>query len=176
MARNYQLFAPLDFLAELTQHIPNQGEHLIRYYGRYSNKARGITARKATACSPQGQGDINPKQKLAVPSARMDRRRWAMLIKRIYQADPLLCPRCGGTMKILAFIEARQDDIIRKILKHCGLWQDPPSRSPPPTTSAASAGLTGRGPASRYTCQEDGDFLDFSRREDLDEVEPTWEP
>ena len=23
----------LDFLAEVTQHIPNKGEHLIRYYG-----------------------------------------------------------------------------------------------------------------------------------------------
>ena len=27
-ARNCQIFQPLDFLAELTQHIPNQGEHL----------------------------------------------------------------------------------------------------------------------------------------------------
>ena len=27
--RNFQVFDPLDFLAELTQHIPDQGEHLI---------------------------------------------------------------------------------------------------------------------------------------------------
>jgi len=40
VARNFQVFEPRDFLAELTQHIPNQGEHLIRYYGGYSNKAR----------------------------------------------------------------------------------------------------------------------------------------
>ena len=33
VARNYQLFEPLDFLAELVQHIPNKGEHLVRYYG-----------------------------------------------------------------------------------------------------------------------------------------------
>ena len=54
-----------------------------------------------------------------------------MLIKRTYQADPLLCPNCGGTMKIIAFIEAYQGDVIRKILEHCGLWHDPPSRAPP---------------------------------------------
>ena len=31
--RNFQIFDPLDFLAEVTQQIPKQGEHLIRYYG-----------------------------------------------------------------------------------------------------------------------------------------------
>jgi hypothetical protein len=29
---------------------------------------------------------------------------WAMLIARIYEALPLLCPRCGNPMKIVAFI------------------------------------------------------------------------
>ena len=28
--RNFQIFDSLDFLAEVTQHIPEQGEHLIR--------------------------------------------------------------------------------------------------------------------------------------------------
>lgn len=30
-SRNFQVFEPLDFLAEVTQHIPDAGEHLIRY-------------------------------------------------------------------------------------------------------------------------------------------------
>ena len=34
--RNFQVFDALDFLAELTQHIPDKGEHLVRYYGWYS--------------------------------------------------------------------------------------------------------------------------------------------
>ena len=29
--RNFQIFAPLDFLAEFTQHIPPNGAHLICY-------------------------------------------------------------------------------------------------------------------------------------------------
>jgi hypothetical protein len=33
MPRNYELYDPLDFLAEVTQHIPNKGEHQVRYYG-----------------------------------------------------------------------------------------------------------------------------------------------
>ena len=40
--RNFQILDPLEFLAEFTQHIPPQGAHLIRYYGWYSNKARGL--------------------------------------------------------------------------------------------------------------------------------------
>ncbi|MDP7347251.1 MAG: amidohydrolase family protein [Phycisphaeraceae bacterium] len=44
-ASNFQDFEPLDFLAELTQHIPHEGAHLIRYYGYYSNNRRGICAK-----------------------------------------------------------------------------------------------------------------------------------
>jgi hypothetical protein len=37
--RNFEVFDPLDFLAEVTQHIPNKGEHQVRYYGHYSKEA-----------------------------------------------------------------------------------------------------------------------------------------
>ena len=40
--RNSQILSPLDFMAEFTQHIPVKGSHLIRYYGWYSNKTRGM--------------------------------------------------------------------------------------------------------------------------------------
>jgi hypothetical protein len=91
-------------------------------------------------------------------------------------ADPLLCPRCGGTMKIIAFIEAHQSDIIRKILQHCGLWQDPPARSPPRETRPSHPGDQAGDPDSRLTCEVDPDFLEFARREEIEEPEPTWEP
>ena len=48
--RNFQVFDPLDFIADLTQHIPDKGEHLIRYYGHYSNKARKGCSN--ASCSP----------------------------------------------------------------------------------------------------------------------------
>ena len=49
--RNFEVYDPLDFLAEVTQHIPNKGEHQIRYYGWYSNKKRGLQIKKI----PQAQ-------------------------------------------------------------------------------------------------------------------------
>jgi len=46
-----------------------------------------------------------------------------MLIKRVYEVDPLECPKCGSQMMVVAFIEPPQAEVIERILKHCGLWQ-----------------------------------------------------
>ena len=56
---------------------------------------------------------------------------WAMLIKRVYEIDPLACSRCSGQMKIVAFVEPPQGDVIEKILRHCGLWCPASPRAPP---------------------------------------------
>jgi hypothetical protein len=54
-----------------------------------------------------------------------------MLIERLYEVDPLICPRCSGQMKIVAFIEPPQGDVLEKILRHCGLWCPAAARAPP---------------------------------------------
>ena len=46
-------------------------------------------------------------------------RSWARLIRGVYELDPLLCPRCGGTMRVIAVIE--QPAVIRQILDHLGI-------------------------------------------------------
>jgi len=95
-------------------------------------------------------------------------------------------------MKIIAFIEAHQQAVIGKILQHCSLppegpkgWQDPPSRSPPKPACPPSGPKPGRqgslfaeegNPDSRRTHEVDPDFLEFLRRENIDEPEPVWEP
>ncbi len=38
-----ETFTALDWLARLVTHIPSKGEQMVRYYGYYSNKSRGIT-------------------------------------------------------------------------------------------------------------------------------------
>lgn len=58
---------------------------------------------------------------------------WAMLIARIYEVFPLVCPKCGGEMKIIAFIS--EGAVIREILGHLGEPPSPPrllpARGPP---------------------------------------------
>ena len=37
-----ETFTALDWLAGLVTHIPGKGEQMVRYYGYYSNKSRGM--------------------------------------------------------------------------------------------------------------------------------------
>ena len=56
------------------------------------------------------------------------RKSWARLIQKVYEVDPLLCPKCQGQMKIISFIE--EQAVIKQILQRLGLWEtrnnDPP--------------------------------------------------
>jgi len=51
LKRNFEVFSACDWLAALTAHIPNAGEHLVRYSGWYSTVSRG-KRRKAQGESP----------------------------------------------------------------------------------------------------------------------------
>ena len=51
-----------------------------------------------------------------------------MLIARIYEVFPLLCPMCGGQMRLIAFFAEGVQ--IRKILDHIGVDSEPPHISP----------------------------------------------
>ncbi len=64
-----------------------------------------------------------------LPLAGSISRGWAEMIKKIYEVDPLLCPRCGGQMSILTFIE--EPKIIDKIIRHLNLTFFA-ERPPPP--------------------------------------------
>ena len=53
-------------------------------------------------------------------------------IRKVYETDPLTCPKCQGDMRIVSFID--QPDVIQKILQHLGLWEEsdaPPEWVPP---------------------------------------------
>ena len=121
----------LDWLAAVVTHIPNKGQQLLRYYGWYSNVSQARKKRAALAVLGQ-QEEIPPDEHEEFRKQR--KRSWARLIKKIYEADPLVCPRCRGPMKIISFIE--DPPVIKKILLHLNLWElpqrSPPAKSPPP--------------------------------------------
>jgi hypothetical protein len=61
-------------------------------------------------------------------SIKAFRQNWARFIQKIYEIDPLICPKCQGEKKIIAVID--QYYIFKKILNHLGLWlrnHDPPT-------------------------------------------------
>ncbi len=117
-------FDALDWLAMLTTHIPQKREQTVRYYGYYSNKLRGLRKK-------ENKDEEIPQIIESSQSSKLFRKLWAVMIQKIYQVDPLVCPKCNGTMRIISFID--QPDIIKKILKHIGLWEtninDPPTQN-----------------------------------------------
>ena len=54
--------------------------------------------------------------------------RWALLMARIYEINPLSCPKCTHPMRIIAFIQDRPT--ICKILNHIQEPSNPPPISP----------------------------------------------
>ena len=58
---------------------------------------------------------------------------WAILLTRIYEILPLLCPRCQNPMRIISFIT--ETNSVTKILNHIGEDSKSPeislSRGPP---------------------------------------------
>ena len=85
------MFDPLDFLAEVTAHIPDVHEKTTLFYGWCSNQTGGYRRQqgllaKAEAADPvPGTDDRAPLE---------IRRSWARLIRKVYEIDPPLCPRC----------------------------------------------------------------------------------
>ena len=95
---------------------------MVRYYGYYSNVSRG--KRKMLEEDELIPSILEPKE----GSSKECRKNWARLIQKIYEVDPLTCPKCSGKMKVISVIE--DEDVIKKILKHLGLW-DRKTRSSP---------------------------------------------
>lgn len=83
-------------------------ENPVRYFGYYSNKSRCL--RKKAQADDQIPA-IMPNEM----SSSKFRQNWARLIQKIYEVDPLICPKCQGPTRIIAFIE--DDRIVQKLLK-----------------------------------------------------------
>ena len=43
--KNFEVYSALEFIAAITQHIPNKFSQLTRYFGFYSNRSRGMWAK-----------------------------------------------------------------------------------------------------------------------------------
>jgi hypothetical protein len=56
---------------------------------------------------------------------------WAEMIRKVYEVDPLVCPRCGGRMKVVAFLTeyAVADRIIRHLTLTFAAEKPPPAQA-----------------------------------------------
>jgi hypothetical protein len=83
---------------------------MVRYYGLYANAHRG-KVKKALIPSTLRLAEEEPKP---VPS-----KGWAEMIRKVYEVDPMICLKCGGTMKVIAFIT--EYAVVDRIIDHLKL-------------------------------------------------------
>jgi hypothetical protein len=129
--KNFQVFDPLEFIAAITQHIPEKSCQLVRYYSWYSNRMRGD--RKKQVMADQADDHSVDDQVIDIRSCKSRRippLMWRECIKKIWEVDPLLCKHCGSEMKIINFIYERA--VIKKILVHLHLYSEQKQQRAPP--------------------------------------------
>jgi hypothetical protein len=89
--KDRKVFDAPEWLAAMCSHVPNRGEQMVRYYGWYSNVARGKREKL-------GEDDAIPHIIESDSPSAASRKSWARLIQKIYEVDPLICPKCRGNM------------------------------------------------------------------------------
>ena len=85
LKRNFQVMPGAQWLELLCKHIPDRHEHLVRYVGWYSNRARG---ERAKALKAQQPAKTPPAAEAAVSEfAARAKATWARLIRKVYEAS-----------------------------------------------------------------------------------------
>ena len=146
------MLTPLELIERLAALIPPPRRHRHRYYGVLAPNAplrAQVTALAGVPESPTAPlvtaTETEPEPiaaRITAPGAsshseeqaeeallrRAARYAWALLLARIYEVFPLVCPRCGGEMRIIAFIT--DACAVREILSHLGEPTSPPPIAP----------------------------------------------
>lgn len=141
------LLTPLELIERLAALIPPPRRHRHRYFGVLAPNAplrAAVTALAVAndeAALPTARSDAVPAtvpdasapnvpDELADEPAHRKAARyvWALLLARIYEVLPLVCPKCGGDMRIIAFIN--EGPVIREILGHLGEPTAAPTLAP----------------------------------------------
>jgi len=72
---------------------------------------------------------------------------WAEMIRKVYEVDPMICPKCGGLMKVVAFIT--EYTVVDRIIDHLKLTFI--AEKPPPSRVYTEIALTeAEGPAECF--------------------------
>lgn len=138
----------VDLLEKLVPLIPPVYANLTRFHGVFAptSRLRPKVVPPPPAKSPptpcpstmpmpaSAATSTEPSSKPSPPRSayRLD---WAALLKRVFAVDVMVCSRCDGPMKVIAFLE--EPTVVKGILTHLGLPAEPlPARNAqaPPTT------------------------------------------
>ena len=82
--------------------------HLIRYYGLYSSRTKGKANKDGSLarfrCHAAPRKKFSQEPETETISNKASRLSWARLIQKVYEADPLVCPKCGSEMSKMPLV------------------------------------------------------------------------
>lgn len=126
----FVVFDPLTFIERLAALVPRPRVHQFTYHGVLAPAAAwrsavvpAVKEREVEAGCPLADS-TDPDD----PEDRQQASRWARLMRRVFDIDVLVCDRCGGTRRIIAFVTERR--VVQRILGHLGLPTEPPPTTP----------------------------------------------
>jgi hypothetical protein len=131
---------PLELLRRLAALVPAPGRQMVRYHGCFANrsKLRPLLPAPPPRLLPQGVEPPAPENTHSADGARESRAQdraqgrarlgWAQLLYRVLFLDALLCTKCGGRMKVLAFLS--DPAVVARILQHLKIPATAPPLSP----------------------------------------------
>jgi DNA-directed RNA polymerase subunit RPC12/RpoP len=129
---------PDELVAKLATLVPPPRVHGMRYHGVFAPNAKGrarVVPEVAEAVKRCGGGPPVPEPREEAParpppaagpdavrrttSPREYRVPWAELLRKVFSADVLACPDCGGRLQVVAYIA--EETVARRILEHLHL-------------------------------------------------------
>ena len=117
--------------------IPDRGQHLTRFYGAYANRIRKAVFQHDTPETLPSRSEPQTEPDSTSSRAPASRASWARLLRKVFELDPLKCPRCGTEMKLIAVIT--EPHAIDRILSHRHKRAGP--ALPPPAALSAQESL-----------------------------------
>jgi len=145
----------LEVIARVTSHILDKGQVMVCYSGLYANAHQGKV--KKASLSPTALRIVEEELR------RLPSKGWAALIRKphiglrsaamiwkVYEVDPMICSKCGGRMKVVAFIT--EVAVVDRIVEHLKLTFV--ADRPPPSHDFEQVAL----PAAASACTQGDEF------------------
>ena len=128
------VFPELAFLRKLAAIVPPPGRHETKYFGVLASASRlrseVVPTPPIDLNLPSAAATISGEDIGVALAGHPRRASWATLLRRVYGADVMTCPRCPGKLRFIAAIT--EHTAIRKILDHLDLNDEPPPPAPRP--------------------------------------------
>ena len=128
----------LELIARVTSHIPDKGQVMVRYYGLYANAHRGKVRKANRVPVVLSLIEEDP--------ATLTSKSWADMIRKVYEVDPIICPRCAGRMRVVAFLT--EHAVVDRIIRHLELTFV--AEKPPPAYALEQVALMAAEESGEY--------------------------